>query len=231
MNPLRTEIGWRFWAVWILASTLGSATGWVGGRLADFILGWLIHAVTGGMVGSEVGSLKRVIDLVVVALAHGVVFGAIFGATQWLALRRYLASPVWWTLASILGGVIALVTSALGEAGGELTRVEGAWAIGRLVGLTMGAIAAGVIVGIIQWLVLRKVVPHAGWWVLISPVGWGVSVLGATAEIPGEVVAGLIGVLATGCLGVVVCGAISGAMTGAILLWLLRQSSQSQMEA
>jgi hypothetical protein len=35
----------------------------------------------------------------------------------------------------------------------------------------------GGIIGLAQWLVLRKRVPRAGWWILANVLGWGVSAL------------------------------------------------------
>ena len=74
----------------------------------------------------------------------------------------------------------------------------------------------GAVTGILQWLVLRGKVSRAGWWVLASTVGWGLS-MGMSIAIPsGETEEG-------GLLSLVVTGAVMGAITGAALVWLLRQ--------
>ena len=76
----------------------------------------------------------------------------------------------------------------------------------------------GTVLGALQWLVLRRRVPRAGWWVLASAVGWPASM-------------GIGGGLATAVaaatnvnLSWVLIGAVYGAITGTALLWLLRQS-------
>ena len=57
----------------------------------------------------------------------------------------------------------------------------------------------------LQWLVLRRQMPRAGWWVLASTVGWVVGMpLGDINGPPG-------------------LGAAYGVITGTTLVWLLRQ--------
>ncbi len=69
----------------------------------------------------------------------------------------------------------------------------------------VGVAVGGVVVRVLQWLVLRRQVGRAGWWVLASTVGWAVG--------------GHVG----GTLGWAVLGAVYGAITGSVLVWLLRQ--------
>ena len=71
--------------------------------------------------------------------------------------------------------------------------------------------------GIAQWLVLRRHVPGAGWWVLASIVGVAVSVAVISTVTAGVEEAG--GIAGGGAVG----GAVYGALTGGVLVWLLRQ--------
>jgi len=77
-------------------------------------------------------------------------------------------------------------------------------------GTVVGALG-GAVVGILQWLVLRRQVSRAGWWVLASTVGLGLSMAVAGAFLDMELVGLLVG------------GAVLGAVTGGALVWLLRQ--------
>ena len=43
------------------------------------------------------------------------------------------------------------------------------WAFGLVFG---GEIGIGVVVGLVQWLVIRRYFSEAGWWILASGVGW-----------------------------------------------------------
>ena len=107
---------------------------------------------------------------------------------------------LWWVLASTVGWAVG---GTVGEAvGGGLSRDIN---VAGYVSVAVGGIAAGVL----QWLVLRRQVARAGWWVLASAVGW--------------VVGGLMAGIAAGIVGWVVAGAVYGAITGPVLVWLLRQ--------
>jgi hypothetical protein len=82
--------------------------------------------------------------------------------------------------------------------------------------------------GILQWLILRRRVPRARWWLLANLLG------SLVAAIALPIVAALgdadnwgPGVLAFG----LVFGAGNGAITGAALIWLLRQSPSSDVES
>ena len=74
------------------------------------------------------------------------------------------------------------------------------------VGLIAGVALYGTVAGLMQWLVLRRQVARAGWWVLACTLGWVVAVpVGDLGGPPGW--------------------AVYGAITGAVLVWLLRQAS------
>ena len=73
------------------------------------------------------------------------------------------------------------------------------WVLG---GGLIGEIGIGAVTGILQWIVLRRQVRQAGWWVLASTAGWAGGWAVVIAMIPPEV-----GVLA---------GAVVGATMGAM---------------
>ncbi len=116
-----------------------------------------------------------------------VVAGFMIGVLQWVVLRQRLTQTGWWVLAS-----------AAGWAGG--------WAIaiapvspefGFLTGTVLGAA-----LGTTQWLFLRRHFHRAGWWIVVSALGW---------------TAGL-----TLLSGPLLVGAVAGAVTGIALELFLR---------
>ena len=109
-------------------------------------------------------------------------------------LRWVLASTVGW----VLGGVAAVVADAV--------------VVGLMVGFAVGGVIGGG-PGVLQWLVLRRQVARAGWWVVASAVGVGV----------GWIVEGGVVVVVVLVVSEVLGGAVNGAITGAMLVWLLRQ--------
>ena len=74
-------------------------------------------------------------------------------------------------------------------------------------GLILGVTLYGLLIGILQWLVLRRQVPRAWIWVPASALSWIVAIpAGDLNGPPGW--------------------AIFGAITGTVLVWLLRQENR-----
>lgn len=112
--------------------------------------------------------------------------GVGIGVMQWWMLRTLFPQASWWMLASTLGGAVGwgiaiiLVPSELGILAGAI-------------------VGAGI--GVAQWLVLRRWVYQAGWWIPLSALGWALGL--------------------TGLLGAPLVGVVAGAATGVALPFLL----------
>jgi hypothetical protein len=190
----RRKPGWGFWLLWVLASTVG----------------WAVGLAVGDAVGDAVGGG----GVVAMVAAVG---GA--GVAQWLLLRRQVHRAGWWILASTAGWAVGLavggaVSHAVVGAVGSAVRFAVLLAVGDAVG---GAVA-GTVVGAAQWLILRRQVRRAGWWILASTTGWavGLSVGDAVGWAVGDAVGWAVG------------GAVIGIITGAVLVWLLRQPRREE---
>ena len=150
-------------------------------------------------------------------LTLGIVMGTIGGFAQWVVLRERFAGAGWWILASALG--FATVFSM----GGTVRPNENP----AMIGVKM-AIAFGVVTGIPQWMILRQKVVRAGWWVLASVLGLLVGEFGFPLSIAVSAATNneSLSMLAVAF----VFAAGYGAVTGAVLVWLLNQSSSSKVE-
>jgi hypothetical protein len=212
---------WRAWGEWVAANAAGEAIGlgataliWLG------LAGWL--ETTRGIAGS-------------LAVAAGVVLGGMaleggaVGTAQWLVLRRLIPGVSWraWALATAAGAGVAwslgMIPSTLAALGGD-----GAGApMGELGDLATYGLAAalgfglGPILGLPQWVVLRRVVRRAGWWIPANAVAWAAGMpivfIGAgamTTDWP------MVGLAAVGLLTLAATGAVVGAIHGLALLWL-----------
>ena len=180
-------LDWRVWLWWVLAS----------------MVGWAVGGYVGVAMG---GGLSRGI---IVTGYVGVTAGVtVAGALQWLVLRRQVARAGWWVVTGIVSGaVVGILVVVLGWVVGVVGRLVGgaAWGAswgpdwsaepGGDVGFVVAVAAGGTVLGVLQWLVLRRRVARAGWWVLASTAGWAV------------------------------LGAVYGAITGAVLVWLLRRGA------
>lgn len=90
--------------------------------------------------------------------------------------------------------------------------------LGWLVGLfLLGEVGIGACVGLAQWLVLRREVANAGWWILVSAVAWlvGWELIAAGLLPPG-----------TNLISALVVGAIMGSFLGVGQWLLLRRWTQ-----
>jgi hypothetical protein len=173
--------GWRFWFLWLMASAFGWGMGLYWGWFAD---------------GDPI--ILKSLPTVILGGYLGVAVGGILvGVLQWLVLRRFIARAGRWVLTSLgAAAVVGVVIFGVG-----LLNEEVGWLVG--VGVF------GTVVGVLQWAVLRREVPWAGWWIVVSTVGWVVGLpLGDTLGPPG-------------------LGGAYGVLTATTLVWLLREKSKS----
>ena len=168
MNTERTNIGTGFWLQWMLASILGFAVG----------------AATGNAVANSIppmtctqsfsdSLIDRLTNFPCIQPSLGlvlivIILGLAGGFMQWLVLRRRIAGTGWWVPASTLGFPIALVMAV------------GAMRLGGIPSPILMGVLFGVLSGILPWLVLRRQLARAGWWVpahlLGSLVGGAMSI-------------------------------------------------------
>jgi hypothetical protein len=199
MTVERNQIGREIWVVWVFLSTMGIFIG--------FFMGFiLVNIILGDVNGRSV--LGEILEYSIL----GAGLGSVVGLGQWLILRDQISRAGWWILASaagfaVAGGGYVAAVGAFSYSEG----LEGLGSFAAVLGWTVVGALGGAVAGILQWLVLRRQVSRAGWWVLASTVGWGLSmaVLGALFYV--ELVGLLVG------------GAVLGAVTGGALVWLLRQ--------
>lgn len=126
-------------------------------------------------------------------LAGAGAVGVILGLGQWLVLRQWVREPGWWIWASTVGwgvGWLLIIT-------GILSPPEA----GIMASLVAGGVL-GLMLGVAQWFVLRRLVDFAGWWIFVSTIGWAIGV--------------------GGMFGIAMVGAVAGAVTGFALDFLLR---------
>jgi hypothetical protein len=151
--------------------------------------------------------------------------GFAVGVAQWLALRTTLPGLAArsWVAATVAGATVAwgvgmAIGTRMGDSAGTAEPtlpmlLGGAAVIGGL---------AGAILAVPQWLVLRRLVARAGWWVPAHVLGWALGMLVAFVGVAaiGEQTPPLVaaGIGATTGL---VMGALVAAMTGLAVAWLV----------
>jgi hypothetical protein len=154
---------------------------------------------------------------------------------QWLVLRRYILRLGWvgWVVATVLGqfvgsliSVVALLGPILFDAFSGLVDALGG-AFFQLVLVFATGLVLGAVVGAAQWLVLRRHVRGAAWWIPASALAGALAAL--VGQTPG-VTLGLTGVAAV--LMIRLIGAlIIGAITGMALVRLLARTPTPEAPA
>ena len=169
--------GWRLWFLWSVVSAI--------------VWGWSMDPSSFGKPRSVV-ILESLPAINVPEYGSVAAGGAALAVFQWLLLRRHVGGAIRWVLASLLG--VFLSAQVVGR-----VRVFDAD-----LGLILGVTLYGMLVGILQWLVLRRQVPRAWLWVPACALSWIIAIpAGDLNGPPGW--------------------AIFGAITGTVLVWLLRQ--------
>jgi hypothetical protein len=195
------------------------------------VLRWVLATTVGWIVGFAV--CEVVVKPIVYTFSHfpsdGAVIGIAIGIGQWLVLRRrtsvlaqsgdfkFLAGSgyrtAWWALASSAG-------FAIGKDVGDMlaAAVSGPAAVG------LDGVVIGIALGLAQWLVLRRHVAAAGWWIAASAIAWAVgwSIIN-TVDPEAAGTTGLAYLL--GSIG----AAAAGLVTGASLAWLMRRSRDARL--
>ena len=174
---------------------------------------WILASTVGGISGFALA--MAILDLLGTrarpALA-GIVVYALFwmgiGTGQWFVLRRRVPSAGYWIAASAAGGVL---TSA-----GIVIWPNPPNVVVGLIGITA-------LLGLLQWLVLRRSVRQAGWWVLASPVGYGLGFLVVQA-LDSVLVGASVPETAGLVIGSGIASGTAAFVTGGVLVWLLSRT-------
>ncbi len=184
------------WLGWVLAST----TGWVLGWIAGFAL----YATLGSMVYVHDDRLLTYVTLPSIGMALGML--------QWLVLRQHLPRAGLWIVANLVGylGAIVVVRSA----NALMMAAEG------LLDDAAFFFIMGAVVGIPQWLVLRRHYAKSFLWVVVSTLWWlGLLILVANP------VSSAVDFMGFGAI----IGAVSGAATGFLLIWLMKERTSREI--
>jgi hypothetical protein len=190
---------------WIALTTVGLA----GGLIAGLMLGMPVGQIANAMITTAF----------VTCLA-----GAILGGSQAFGLRRLMAKPMWWTLATTIGIGLGLAAGVVlvEQVGilmtGNRPNVAQLSTVARATSFIALGFLAGTILGAAQWLVLRSQIPEVKWWILSSGVALAVAFSASSLLLD------LIGLRFASATGAIAFVLMSGAAFGAITSWPLRHA-------
>ena len=186
--------GWTISLFWIGANALSIFCGILFGAFLNEIL-WTPN------LPPEVDSF--ITNPVQRAFIIGLSIGGIKSLLEGFVLQKYKIKLNGWLLANILGWAVG-VTVAVG-----LAVFRSGSGINELLG--------GMIIGLSQWIVLRRYLPKAYWWIIASAIG-SFAIL---SYIP---LGYTFLMMLESFITFIIAGLLMGVLTGATLSWLLTLS-------
>jgi hypothetical protein len=175
-------------------------SGWV---LANFI-GWAVGLTLGALATIALGQLDWVnVDRTLI-YAVLVAVGLTSGLTQWTVIRHFLPYSFAWVFCTLGGYLLVLLLIALGNQ----TQIVAGAAIFALI---------CILIGLPQWLLLRRSYQRAVVWVAATAIGF-VSFLWLAIHPITSPASGIL----TGSL----LGALAAVPPGLALVWLVRRPSR-----
>jgi hypothetical protein len=211
---------------------------WVAANGAGELLGLAVTGAAIGLAFSRLEGQPGITGLLLTLLAaagSGAFEATVIGLAQWWAMHPWfpgIARRAWW-LATLAGALVAYVLgflpSSLMGLQAEATQAPVAeppqWMV-LLLAAGLGAVA-GAVLSFAQWLVLRKNVRRAGWWIPANMLAWlaGMPIIfwGIDAAQRGQPLF-QTALLLAGCL--LLTGVVVGAIHGAVLVWLAREAGE-----
>jgi hypothetical protein len=177
-------------------------------------LGWTLATAAGMILGFvPFAFLAPDVNLLVIRFLLPLVAGVLVGLFQWLVLRPYLTRAVDWVFHGGAGW-------ALGFALGLLVIQT----VGRNpLGVVLGYALFGLIIGGLQWPMLRREIPHVTAWVLASIVGWALGAYLGGAALNLLAAGGAVSQVLSSTVISGITGLAAGAITGLALVWIVRQ--------
>jgi hypothetical protein len=209
MQVERRRVGLVFLLQWILANTLG--------------------ITIGKFFGTLLGFFSSVVGFTGAFAIAGFVVGIMVGFLQQITLKRQQVNQIdLWGLATGFGGGLGgAVTGAI------IFSLPSN--IAFYIGSTVAGVVTGTAIDVMQWLILKKAVCKARWWVLANVIGWTVGevllwavivgVMGGGRVTVNGAIAGLLEL--KGEAVILLSSAVNGAIAGVPLVWLLRHSGEA----
>ena len=187
---------WFFYPLWIFLTALCVPIA--------FILSLIILKVITNFVGDfiYVDGVRHITEDYLFRYIFVPIVGFLTGVLQYGLLRRYLPRMGWWVLATpggwLLGVLLILISGWLNFWTYESWDID------------LAFILLGLSIGVGQWLLLRRRLSRAGWWIVASVAGW--------------VLLGLVTGDSLDQFGLLLMGFLPACVTAAMLALLLNQA-------
>ena len=171
---------WFFYLLWILLTLPCVPIAF----FVDLIIVRIIILFAGNFI--YVGGVRHITEDYLGMYTFITIVGLLTGLLQYGLLRRYLPQMGWWVAATIGGWLLGVFLTLIPD-----------WLswTNPLFNLDLAFMVMGLSIGVGQWLLLRRRLPRAGWWIGANIAGWGLLALITEGNSIGQ-----FGLLAVGLL-------------------------------
>ena len=177
-------------------------------------LEWTLATAFGMLLGFLPSILLvNLLDLTLARLIVPLWAGFLLGLAQWVVLRKYVNESSDWVLAAGASWAVGFALGLLIMTGLTGTGLDGFF----------GYILFGIIVGVVQWPVLRREIPHLWMWILANVLGWTAGFYLSQFTLDLLFNGPVIDPIASTAVLSGVSGLIAGAVTGIALVLIVRQ--------
>jgi len=187
-----------------------------------FWIWWVLATTISLFVGMLLG-FTGIGEALVALAVFGITCGGIIGITQWFVLRPYIKQAYWWILVTSIGWAVGWIAIDV-----LINRYSDNWPSFIIFIATFG-VTLGFILGLMQWMVLKRLVAKSIWWivgsistnVVSSAIGFFVAqMLSKSVKDP------MMGNPIFWFSFLAIFASIYAVSTGTLLAWLLGQSKQ-----
>jgi hypothetical protein len=191
---------WPFYLLWVVLTLLCV--------LLAFFLNLVLMRIVTFFVGDfvYVDGVRHITEDYLYMYTFVPIVGFLTGALQYGLLRRYLPHMGWWVAMTmggwLLGVFLDLIPGWLG------------WTSPLFTG-GLAFVVLGLSIGAGQWLLLRRGLPRAGWWIGANVAGWGLLAL-------------ILGDNSIGQLGLFLIGLLPACATAVVLALLMKQVQSAE---
>jgi hypothetical protein len=161
----------QFYATWVLFSIVSGITAFI----VYLLIAKTYNAFAGDWI--VVNGETHIAEDYLLQYILWPIYGLLYGYLQYTLLRRYFPRMGWWILATTISLSLTFLVMDMGQFIASALGIDPY----SVPAVAIQLMLVGGFLGIAQWLVLRRHLPNAGWWIPANMIGWGV--VGFTASL------------------------------------------------
>lgn len=143
--------------------------GWIGAMIVGYAVGFPLSTLCMGAIARP---LSILFGGILYVMLFGAVIGIALGAILFIAIPRGIVRLLPWLVATVFGAAIGFAVAALvGEVMGNMISPAANTVVGEAIIEGASGAGIGLAIGSLQWLVLRRLVPNKGMWIVASLIG------------------------------------------------------------